>query len=70
MVTKKTAMHAYYELETEIPANHQLTLQLPDTIPIGHVKIAIIYEMSEPSHGDVFLAVSGVVFPTVPLQYK
>lgn len=46
-------MHAYYELETEIPANHQLTLQLPDIIPIGHAKIAIIYEMSEPSQYEM-----------------
>jgi len=44
---------AYYELETEIPANHQLTLQLPDTIPIGHAKVAIIYEMSEPSQSEM-----------------
>jgi len=42
-------MYAHCELETKIPANHQLTLQLPDTIPIGHAKVAIIYEMSEPS---------------------
>ncbi len=41
-------MYAHCELETKIPANHQLTLQLPDTIPIGHAKVTIIYEMSEP----------------------
>jgi len=46
-------MQAYYELETEIPANHQLTLQLPDIIPIGHAKAAIIYEMSEPSQFEM-----------------
>lgn len=26
-------MHAYYELETEIPANPQLTIELSDNIP-------------------------------------
>ena len=46
-------MYAYYELETKIPANHQLTLQLSDTIPIGHAKVAIIYEMSEPSQSEM-----------------
>ena len=38
-------MQAYYEIETEIPLNHQLKLQLPDSIPSGHAKIAIIYEV-------------------------
>ncbi len=38
-------MQAYYEIETEIPLNHQLKLQLPDSIPSGHVKIAVIYEV-------------------------
>ena len=38
-------MQAYYEIETEIPLNHQLMLQLPDSIPVGHVKITVIYEM-------------------------
>ena len=38
-------MQAYYEIETEIPLNHQLKLQLPDNIPSGHVKIAIIYDL-------------------------
>ena len=38
-------MQAYYEIETEIPLNHQLKLQLPDSIPSGHVKIAVIYEL-------------------------
>lgn len=37
-------MLAHYELETEIPDNHQLILQLPDHIPAGHAKIAIVYE--------------------------
>ncbi len=39
-------MHAYYELETDIPTNHQITIQLPDNIPVGHAKIAVIYEMN------------------------
>ena len=43
-------MHAYYEIETEIPANHQLNLRLPSEIPAGKVKVAIIYEMIVSSH--------------------
>ena len=42
-------MQAYYEIETEIPLNHQLKLQLPDSIPSGHVKIAVIYELPKVS---------------------
>lgn len=38
-------MHAYYEIETEIPNNHQLNLSLPNHIPAGKAKIAIIYEL-------------------------
>lgn len=38
-------MHAYYEIETEIPNNHQLNLSLPNDIPAGKAKIAIIYEL-------------------------
>lgn len=45
-------MHTHYELETEIPTNHQLTLQLPNHIPAGHAKIVITYEMSETSHHE------------------
>ncbi|HEY8097267.1 MAG TPA: hypothetical protein VIE65_14375 [Methylobacter sp.] len=40
-------MQAYYEIETQIPQNHQLKLQLPDTIPVGHAKVAVIYELPE-----------------------
>jgi hypothetical protein len=40
-------MQAYYEIETEIPASHQLNIQLPDNIPAGRAKIAIIYELAE-----------------------
>jgi hypothetical protein len=40
-------MQAYYEIETQIPPNHHLNLQLPDSIPAGTVKIAVIYEVPE-----------------------
>ncbi len=40
-------MQAYYEIETQISNNHQLHIQLPDSIPAGLAKIAIIYEVSE-----------------------
>lgn len=32
-------------MQAKIPQNHQLKLQLPDTIPAGLVKIAVIYEL-------------------------
>jgi hypothetical protein len=40
-------MHAYYEVETNIPSDHQLHIQVPDNIPAGRAKIAIIYEFTE-----------------------
>jgi hypothetical protein len=40
-------MQARYETETEISANHQLILQLPDNIPAGKAKVAITYEIAE-----------------------
>lgn len=40
-------MQAYYEIETDIPRDHQLHIQLPDTIPAGRVKIAVIYELTD-----------------------
>jgi len=40
-------VRAYYEIETEIPINHQLMLNLPDHIPSGRAKIAVIYEWVE-----------------------
>jgi len=40
-------MQAYYEIETDIPKDHQLHIQLPDTIPAGRVKIAVIYELTD-----------------------
>jgi len=39
-------MQAYYEIETDIPVNHQLHIQLPDSIPAGRAKIAVIYEVA------------------------
>jgi hypothetical protein len=41
-------MQAYYEIEANIPSNHQLQIQLPDSIPVGRAKIAVIYEFAEP----------------------
>jgi len=40
-------MRAYYELETTIPLNHQITIQLPDNIPVGQATIAVIYELNQ-----------------------
>ncbi len=40
-------MQAYYEIETDIPVDHQLYIQLPDSIPAGRAKIAVIYEFTE-----------------------
>jgi hypothetical protein len=45
-------MYAYYELETEIPVNHQLMLQLPNHIPAGHARVAIIYEKVETPNAE------------------
>jgi hypothetical protein len=47
--TAITAMQAYYEIETQIPPNHRLNQQLPDSIPSGAAKIAVIYELPEKS---------------------
>ncbi|MEO1396578.1 MAG: hypothetical protein AAFV90_27135 [Cyanobacteria bacterium J06634_5] len=38
-------MQGYYETETEIPVNHQLTVKVPDNIPPGRVKLALIYDI-------------------------
>jgi len=38
-------MQAYYKIETDIPKNHRLNLVLPDDIPEGKAKLAIIYEV-------------------------
>lgn len=40
-------MQAYYEIEADIPSNHQLQIQLPDCIPVGRAKIAVIYEFAQ-----------------------
>jgi hypothetical protein len=40
-------MQAYYEIETQIPSNHQLNIQLPESIPAGRAKIAVIYELTD-----------------------
>jgi len=40
-------MHAYYEVETNIPTDHQLQIKLPDSIPAGRAKIAVICELTE-----------------------
>ena len=40
-------MQVYYEIETQISSNHQLNIQLPDTIPAGRAKVAVIYEVAE-----------------------
>ena len=40
-------MRAYYETEAEISVSHQLNILLPDNIPPGRAKIAIIYEIVE-----------------------
>ena len=42
-------MQAYYEIETDIPLNHQLNIHLPDNIPAGRAKVAVIYEVNESS---------------------
>jgi len=42
-------MQAYYELQTVVPIDHQLTITLPAEIPAGKVKIAVIYDVLEPS---------------------
>jgi len=41
-------MQAYYETHALLSENHQLTLQLPDTIPTGQIRIAVIYEIINP----------------------
>ena len=36
----------YYEALAEIPVDHCLHLQLPPEIPVGRVRVAIIYDRS------------------------
>lgn len=60
-------MQAYYEIDAEIPLNHQLKLQLPDKIPSGRVKVAVIYDLpEEPENKAVKLADFLEGLPDVP----
>lgn len=44
----------YYEAVAEIPVDHFLHLQLPPEIPVGRVRVAIIYDRSIASpHSDI-----------------
>ena len=53
-------MQAYFETEVFLPVNHHLNLQLPDEIPAGRVRIAVIYEkessITEPGNLSHFLS--------------
>ena len=53
-------MHAYFETEVFLPVNHHLNLKLPDEIPAGLVRIAVIYEkengITEPGNLSHFLS--------------
>ena len=53
-------MQAYFETEVFLPVNHHLNLQLPDEIPAGRVRIAVIYEkensLTEPGNLSHFLS--------------
>lgn len=40
-------MQAYYEIETQILPDHRLDLQLPESIPAGLAKVAVIYELPQ-----------------------
>jgi len=60
-------MQAYYEIEAEIPLNHQLKLKLPENIPSGRVKVAVIYELPDESENKAAkLAVFLEGLPDVP----
>lgn len=49
-------MQAYYEIETDIPVDHQLHINLPENIPAGRAKIAVIYELTQiKNHAGVAL---------------
>jgi hypothetical protein len=41
-------MQAYYEANAVVTNNHLLSIQLPENIPVGRVKIAVIYEVLSP----------------------
>ena len=38
-------MQAYYETLAIVPNNHILNIQLPNTIPAGKIKVAVIYDL-------------------------
>jgi len=38
-------MQAYFETDVVVSTDHRLNLQLPDEIPPGQAKIAVIYEL-------------------------
>jgi hypothetical protein len=47
IILRGHAMHAYYEVETNIPSDHQLQIQLPDIVPVGRAKISVLYELPD-----------------------
>jgi len=49
-------MQAYYETYAVMPTNHWLNIKLPETIPAGKIKIAVIYETHKTNPTDDFLA--------------
>lgn len=42
------AFQSYYEIETVIPSNHHLVLDVPESVPVGPVRLAIIYQTPAP----------------------
>ncbi len=40
-------MRGYYEIETAIPASHRLDIRLPDSIPSGRARVAVIYDLPD-----------------------
>ncbi|MCP5159443.1 MAG: hypothetical protein H6974_04775 [Gammaproteobacteria bacterium] len=49
-------MQAYYEIEAELSIDHEIHLSLPNDIPAGKVKIAIIYSLEKPEKPQVKMA--------------
>ncbi|MDT4328723.1 hypothetical protein ACQE3D_09720 [Methylomonas sp. MS20] len=49
-------MQADYEIETDIPLNHQLSIRLPDNIPAGRAKVTVIYEVNETGGNQMQMA--------------
>jgi len=52
----------YYEMTTHISADHYLALQVPDDIPVGPVRVAIIFETqsTHPSGEDIKKLLTGM----------